>query len=59
MLANRDEVKSLADDINVAIGKGHRGYTIRGPQMSLVVKALQQMLDGGVEKPSESHANAA
>ncbi len=58
MLANRDEVKSLADDINVAIGKGHRGYTIRGPQMSLVVKALQQMLDGA-EKPVELRVNAA
>lgn len=36
-----DVLTNLADDIETAMGKGHRGYTIYGAQMDWVVQALR------------------
>lgn len=36
-----EELKLLANDIEAAIGKGHRGYTIRHEQMYWVIRALR------------------
>ena len=45
------QLKELAADIDAALAKSHRGYTIRGSQMLLVIQALH-VLDVAMESKS-------
>jgi hypothetical protein len=40
-----EHLEMLADSIEVALGKGHRGYTIRGAEMDWVVQALRHVIE--------------
>lgn len=40
-----DELKQLVADIETALAKGHRGYTVYGTQMDLVVQALRTVIE--------------
>lgn len=40
-MTNTEQMNELAADIELALGKGHRGYTIRGAQMDWVMLALR------------------
>jgi hypothetical protein len=42
---NTEQLDELIADIETALGKGHRGYTIRGTQMNLVVQALRAVIE--------------
>jgi hypothetical protein len=40
-----ERLEELAASIEIALTKGHRGYTIRGAEMDWVVQALRHVIE--------------